>query len=67
MQEDTMWGNIFRKQEIGKPGILTVLSNISTCTVMGGGEGSSGSSVGTSGGIIGAGGRREKVFPWHTV
>ena len=28
MQEDTMWGNIFRKQEIGKPGILTVLSNI---------------------------------------
>jgi len=28
MQEDTMWGNIFRKQEIGKPNILTVLSNI---------------------------------------
>jgi CRP/FNR family transcriptional regulator, cyclic AMP receptor protein len=28
MQEDTMWGNIFRKQAIGKPGILTVLSSI---------------------------------------
>jgi CRP-like cAMP-binding protein len=28
MQEDTMWGNVFRKQEIGKPGILTVLANI---------------------------------------
>ena len=28
MQEDTMWGNVFRKQELGKPGILTVLSNI---------------------------------------
>jgi len=23
-----MWGNIFSKQELGKPGILTVLSNI---------------------------------------
>jgi len=28
MQEDTMWGNIFRKQELGTPGILTVMSNI---------------------------------------
>jgi CRP/FNR family transcriptional regulator, cyclic AMP receptor protein len=28
MQEDTMWGNVFRKQELGTPGILAVLSNI---------------------------------------
>lgn len=28
MQEDTMWGNIFRKQETEAPGILTVLSKI---------------------------------------
>jgi len=28
MQEDTMWGNIFKKQETESPGILTVLSRI---------------------------------------